>query len=155
MQEERMNDDQPSDTLGDLQRFVAAQQGVYDDVLAQLRAGQKASHWMWFIFPQLRGLGHSQLSLRYAISDVAEATAYLDHPVLGNRLRECTQLVNAIEGRGAREIFGYPDFLKFRSCMTLFGRATEDRQIFAAALNRYFEGEEDPVTLRLLRVRIG
>jgi len=150
-----MNDDQDRDALADLQRFVAAQQPVYDDVLAQLRAGQKTSHWMWFIFPQLRGLGQSPISRKFAISDIVEAKAYLDHPILGNRLRECTQLVNEIEARGAREIFGYPDFLKLRSCMTLFGRAAEDRGIFATALNKYFGGEEDPVTLRLLHSRTG
>ena len=150
-----MDENQRSDTPLDLQRFVAAQRPVYDDVLAQLRAGQKATHWMWFIFPQLRGLGQSPTARRFAISDIGEATAYLDHPILGNRLRECTQLVNAIEGRSVREIFGYPDFLKFRSCMTLFGRAAKDSGIFAAALSKYFEGDEDPVTLRLLHARGG
>jgi uncharacterized protein (DUF1810 family) len=99
----------------DLQRFLTAQEGPYAQVLGELRAGQKRSHWMWFIFPQIRGLGRSATAERFAISGRDEAEAYLEHPVLGARLRECTRLVNAVEGRSAEEIFGFPDYLKFRS----------------------------------------
>ena len=113
----------------DLRRFVDAQAGVYDSVLAELRAGRKRSHWMWFVFPQLRGLGHSSMALHFGISSTAEAEAYLGHPILGPRLRECTRLVNLIENRSIAEIFGYPDNLKFCSSMTLFARATIENQI--------------------------
>ncbi len=108
----------------DLQRFVDAQNPVFDQVLSELQAGHKRSHWMWFIFPQIRGLGASPMANRYAISSIAEARAYLGHPILGPRLRECTRLVTEIEGRTIAEIFGYPDDLKFRSSMTLFAHAT-------------------------------
>ena len=116
-------------------------------VIGELRAGRKASHWMWFVFPQIRGLGHSPMAQRFAIRSLAEAEAYLRHPVLGPRLRECTRLVNAVEGRSVEEIFGYPDHLKFHSCMTLFTHATADNQVFSEALGRYFAGKEDPSTL--------
>ena len=130
-----------------LHRFVEAQDSVIDDVLAELRAGQKRTHWMWFIFPQLRGLGHSPIAQEFAISSLQEGQAYLQHPVLGARLRECTQLVNAIEGRSISQIFGFPDDMKFRSCMTLFAHATSDNRIFQDALAKYFNGERDPATL--------
>ena len=133
-----------------LQRFVEAQEGVIDDVLAELRAGQKRTHWMWFIFPQIRGLGHSPIAQQFAISSLQEAQAYLQDPVLGARLRECTQLVNAIEGRSISQIFGFPDDVKFRSCMTLFAHATSDIRIFQDALEKYFNGERDPATVRRL-----
>jgi uncharacterized protein (DUF1810 family) len=133
-----------------LQRFVEAQEGVIDDVLAELRAGQKRTHWMWFIFPQIRGLGHSPRAQEFAISSLQEAQAYLQDPVLGTRLRECTQVVNAIEGRSISQIFGFPDDVKFRSCMTLFAHATSDNRIFRDALEKYFNGERDPATLRRL-----
>ena len=130
-----------------LQRFVEAQDGVIYDVLAELRAGQKRSHWMWFIFPQIRGLGHSPIAQEFAISSLQEAQAYLQHPVLGARLRECTQLVNAIEGRSISQIFGFPDDVKFRSCVTLFAHAASDNWVFQDALTKYFNGERDPATL--------
>lgn len=135
-----------------LQRFVNAQHDDYEDVCAELRAGTKITHWMWFIFPQMKGLGMSATSDRFAIS-LDEAKAYLQHTVLGQRLRECTQLVNRVEGRSLREIFGSPDHLKFRSCMTLFAQATAENQLFLDALRKYCDGESDPATLRILEGR--
>ena len=117
-----------------LERFVAAQQEVMERVLMELGQGQKRSHWMWFIFPQIRGLGHSAVAIRYAISGREEANAYLAHPILGPRLGECTELVNRIEGRSIQQIFGYPDDLKFRSSMTLFARCAAPKNEFEAAL---------------------
>ena len=135
----------------DLQRFVAAQQGVYEQAKRELRDGLKQSHWMWFVFPQIQGLGFSAMSRRYAISSVAEAAAYLEHPVLGPRLRECTRLVLQAEGRSIHQIFGSPDDMKFRSCMTLFDRADRDpERLFAAALRKFFGGAPDPHTLERL-----
>lgn len=131
----------------DLQRFVTAQDPVFARVLAELRQGRKTSHWMWFVFPQIRGLGHSPMAQRYAIGSRAEAVAYLAHPVLGPRLRECTQLVSAVEGRTIGDIFGSPDDMKFRSSMTLFAHATADNEVFLAALRKYCAGEFDPATL--------
>ena len=122
----------------DLQRFVDAQNPVYERVCAELRRGCKETHWMWFVFPQMRGLGQSAMATRYGISSQAEAEAYLLHPVLGPRLRECTGLVNLIDGRTVDEIFGSPDNLKFRSSMTLFASATQDNAVFAEALRKYF-----------------
>jgi uncharacterized protein (DUF1810 family) len=134
-----------------LARFIVAQDPVFAQVSAELAAGVKRSHWMWFIFPQLRGLGSSLTAERYAIASLAEARAYLAHPILGERLRSCTQLVNHLEGRTAQEIFGYPDYLKFRSSMTLFARAAGAATApFGEALARYFAGEEDPLTCELL-----
>ena len=134
-----------------LDRFVLAQDPVLAQVCAELAAGHKQSHWMWFIFPQLRGLGASSMAQRYAIGSLAEARAYLDHPLLGERLRSCTQLVNRIAGRSAQAIFGYPDYLKFRSAMTLFARAAAgSSEPFREALAKYFAGEEDPLTRELL-----
>lgn len=120
--------------FSELQRFVDAQDPVYDQVRSELRRGRKETHWMWFIFPQMRGLGHSVMAWKYGIASQAEAEAYLRHPILGPRLRECTELVNQIEGRPIDEIFGYPDNLKFRSCMTLFARAAADNAVFTQAL---------------------
>ena len=117
---------------------------------AELAAGRKQSHWMWFIFPQLRGLGSSPMAERYAIASLAEARAYLAHPLLAERLRRCTQLVNRVEGRTVQAIFGYPDYLKFRSSMTLFARATGGAEPFREALTKYFAAEEDPLTRELL-----
>lgn len=134
----------------DLQRFVDAQAGVYEEVSAELRAGRKRSHWMWFIFPQIAGLGRSEMARRYAISSLAEAKAYLAHPVLGSRLRECTEWVNAVHGRSIDGIFGYPDDMKFRSSMTLFARAADDNAVFEEALRKYFGGEPDHSTLERL-----
>ncbi|HEV2272451.1 MAG TPA: DUF1810 domain-containing protein [Steroidobacteraceae bacterium] len=130
-----------------LEHFVQAQEPVIDQVLAELRAGRKTSHWMWFVFPQIQGLGHSPTAQRFAIASRDEAAAYLQHPVLGPRLRECTRLVNEIQRRSIEEIFGYPDYLKFRSSMTLFAHAAADNQVFVAALDKYFGGEYDPLTL--------
>ena len=131
----------------DLERFVTAQDPVYENVCEELRSGQKRGHWMWFIFPQLRGLGSSPLAQKFGISSREELEAYLSHPVLGSRLRECTRLVNAVEGRSIEQIFAYPDDLKFRSSMTLFRMASGDNRIFNYALEKYFEGEADPLTL--------
>lgn len=134
----------------DLQRFVAAQRGVYDDVRAELAAGRKTGHWIWFIFPQIEGLGHSPTARAFAIRSLAEAEAYLRHPVLGPRLRSCTDLVNQVEGRCIRQILGHPDDLKFRSSMTLFAHATADNRVFMTALRKYCDGEFDPLTLARL-----
>ena len=134
----------------DLGRFVEAQAGCYPRVLAELAAGRKVSHWMWFIFPQLQGLGSSPMARRYALSGLAEARAYLGHPTLGARLRECTGVVLALEGRTAHEIFGSPDDLKLRSCLTLFASASPQERVFGEALAKYFGGESDPLTHRLL-----
>lgn len=131
----------------DLQRFVDAQARVIDRVRAELKAGVKKSHWMWFIFPQLKGLGHSETARRYAIHSLDEARAYHAHPVLGPRLRECTRLVLAANKKSIGEIFGDPDDLKFRSSMTLFARATPE-PVFRQALDKYFSGEEDPETVK-------
>jgi len=134
----------------DLQRFVDAQNPVYDKVCSELRDGRKKSHWMWFVFPQIEGLGSSPMARKFAISSLAEAAAYLEHPVLGPRLTECTRLVNLVEGRSIEQIFGRPDDLKFRSSMTLFARASLDNQVFVDALQRHFKGEFDPATLERL-----
>ncbi|MCJ2135025.1 DUF1810 domain-containing protein [Methylobacterium sp. J-026] len=134
----------------DLGRFVTAQDGVYPQALAELRAGEKRSHWMWFIFPQIAGLGSSPMAQRYALGSLAEARAYLAHPVLGARLRACTTAVNAVSGRSARAIFGSPDDVKFRSSLTLFSAAAPDEALFAEALARYFAAEPDPLTLAKL-----
>jgi uncharacterized protein (DUF1810 family) len=139
-----------SDDPHDLQRFVEAQEPVIDEVKGELRSGRKRTHWMWYVFPQMAGLGSSRLSRRYAISSRAEADAYLAHPVLGPRLRECTALVNGVEGCSATEIFGSPDDLKFRSSMTLFDAVADDPAPFETALERYYGGDPDPKTLELL-----
>jgi len=134
-----------------LQRFIEAQDQVYAAVLDELRTGGKRGHWMWYIFPQIKGLGHSVMAQRFAITSREEAKAYLEHPVLGSRLRECTRLVLNVEGRSAEQIFYYPDNLKFRSCMTLFMDATTGNNIFQEALLKYFEGQPDESTLDILR----
>jgi uncharacterized protein (DUF1810 family) len=133
----------------DLQRFVDAQAPVYRRVLAELRQGQKQSHWMWFIFPQLAGLGHSPMARRFALASSEEAAAYLDHGVLGPRLRECTALVNAVQGKTIRDILGSPDDLKFCSSMTLFGAVSPDPE-FAMAVAKFYGGRSDQKTLQLL-----
>ena len=135
----------------DLQRYVVAQDPIYAQVLAELRAGHKRTHWMWFIFPQLAGLGHSPTAQLYAISSLDEARAYLAHPVLGARLRECTALVNAVEGRDVHQIFGSPDDLKFHSSVTLFARASDGERIFRDVLTKYFGSDEDQATIQLLK----
>ena len=134
----------------DLARFVTAQEPVLDRVRAELRRGRKSSHWMWFVFPQVAGLGSSSTARHYAISGLDEARAYLAHPVLGPRLRECAELAAAVERGSAADVFGYPDDLKLRSSMTLFARAAPDTPVFAAVLDRYFDGEPDPATLERL-----
>jgi uncharacterized protein (DUF1810 family) len=135
----------------DLQRFVEAQAGVYETALAELRAGAKRTHWMWFVFPQVAGLGASAMAQRYAIGSLDEARAYAAHPVLGPRLVACAEAVNAVRGRTVHEIFGSPDDLKFRSCMTLFREAAPGEWAFSEALEHYFGGAPDPATLRILR----
>ena len=133
-----------------LDRFIQAQDPVMDQVEAELAAGQKRTHWMWFVFPQLAGLGHSPTARFYALASLAEAQAYLAHPVLGPRLRACTALVLAVPGRSAHAIFGSPDDLKFHSCMTLFAAAAPGPSLFADALDRFFDGAPDPRSLALL-----
>jgi uncharacterized protein (DUF1810 family) len=134
----------------DLQRFVDAQDRVYGTVIAELQSGRKRSHWIWFVFPQLRGLGHSAAAVRYGISSLTEARAYLAHEALGARLTECARLVAQIDGRSADDIFGWPDGLKVRSSMTLFGRATDDNADFRAVLAKFYGGDEDPMTVERL-----
>ncbi|WP_218623882.1 DUF1810 domain-containing protein [Granulicella sp. dw_53] len=137
----------------DLERFVKAQAGVYEQVCAELRAGRKRSHWMWFIFPQIQGLGSSPMAVRYGLSSLEEARAYLGHRVLGARLRECTTIVLGVSGRTVGEIFGAPDDLKFHSSMTLFAQVDEGGGLFTEVLERYFDGKLDRGTLA--RVRTG
>ena len=134
----------------DLDRFVAAQDRVFEQVRRELRDGRKRSHWMWFVFPQLGGLGHSAMAQRYAIGSLGEATAYLEHPVLGPRLIECAELVNEVAGRSIGDIFGSPDDLKFHSCMTLFASVADAPAVFDEALAKYFGGAPDRQTTRLL-----
>ena len=134
----------------DLARFVQAQQSVMDDVRAELAAGRKRTHWMWFVFPQLRGLGHSQMAWHFGIASRDEAAVFLAHPVLGPRLRECVELVLAVRGRTAHEIFGSPDDLKLCSCLTLFAEVAGGDSVFDRALRHYFGGQPDPATLDLL-----
>jgi uncharacterized protein (DUF1810 family) len=134
----------------DLQRFVAAQEPVYARVVEELRDGRKRSHWMWFVFPQIAGLGSSRMAQRYAVRSLDEARAYLAHPLLGPRLQECTRLVNAVEGRDIHAILGSPDDMKFHSCMTLFAAASPDNAVFRAALDKYFAGTSDANTLERL-----
>ncbi len=137
---------QNAGVTSDLERFVDAQANVYDDALAELRRGRKGSHWMWFVFPQIAGLGFSPMSQRYAIASLDEAREYLSHPVLGPRLRECVAAVLAVEGRSAEEILGLVDARKLRSSMTLFHRAAPYESVFREVLDRYFAGEADPAT---------
>jgi uncharacterized protein (DUF1810 family) len=134
----------------DLKRFVDAQAPVYHSVVDELRGGRKRSHWMWFVFPQLRGLGSSPLAVHYGISSLDEARAYLRHNLLGPRLHECTRLVNEVQGRSIGEIFGSPDDLKLCSSMTLFAHATDDNQDFVALLAKYYDGQQDQLTIARL-----
>ena len=135
----------------DLDRFVEAQRDIYDEAIAEIRSGRKRSHWMWFVFPQIAGLGMSETSRRYAIRNRAEAEAYLAHPVLGPRLLESAEAVLALEGRSALDVFGSPDDMKLRSCATLFAAVSAPGSVFERVLDRYFGGEADGRTLRLLR----
>ncbi len=134
----------------DLERFVDAQREIYEQVLAELRHGRKRSHWMWFVFPQIKGLGNSAMAQRYAISSLDEARAYAAHPVLGDRLLECTRLVIAAHARSLEEILGYPDNLKFHSSMTLFAHAAAQAEVFEGALRKYFRSEYDQLTMERL-----
>lgn len=134
----------------DIQRFVSAQQPVYKTALSELKAGCKRSHWMWFVFPQASGLGNSAMAQHYAIGSMDEAVAYLAHPVLGARLRECTGAVLSVTGRSANEIFGSPDDAKFRSSMTLFCNADRGGDAYREALKRFYGGEEDPASLKII-----
>src|ERR1035437_1457070 len=133
-----------------LQRFVDAQARVFDQVLAELREGRKRSHWMWFIFPQIAGLGSSDMARLFAISGRKEASAYLQHPILGPRLKQCVELVNQVSGRTIDQIFGYPDDLKFHSSVTLFASVAPGEEVFRVSLEKYFSGERDSATLALL-----
>jgi uncharacterized protein (DUF1810 family) len=136
-----------------LQRYVAAQESIYTSVLAEFGHEQKRSHWMWFIFSQVEGLGASAMVKRFAISSLDEAKAYLKHTVLGDRLREVTALVNRIEGRSIEDVFGYRDYLKFQSSMCLFAVATSHNEVFLEALDKYFDGESDTRTMQRLKLR--
>jgi uncharacterized protein (DUF1810 family) len=134
----------------DLSRFLDAQQGTYEGALSEIRQGQKRSHWMWFVFPQYAGLGVSPTSQRYAINSVTEAEAYLKDPVLGRRLLECAEALLRVEGRSVQQIFGFPDDMKLRSCATLFAHVSPAGSVFERVLQKYFGGERDEKTLRLL-----
>jgi len=135
----------------DLKRFVDAQRGTYEQACAELRRGRKTGHWIWFIFPQIAGLGMSAMSQRYAIGSLAEAKAYLGHSILGPRLREISEIALGIEGRTTDEIFGWPDDMKLRSSMTLFAAASGDERVFVDVLAKYFGGKRDEKTLELLK----
>lgn len=141
-----VNDEDPYD----LRRFLLAQEDIYPKVIQELTRGQKTSHWMWYIFPQIEGLGASAMAMEYALHSIDEAHAYLRHGVLGSRLAECTSIVNALSGHSAYQIFGPPDDKKFFSSMTLFDYASGGRSVYAIALEKYFENKKDVVTLRFL-----
>ena len=132
-------------------RFLSAQQNIYSHVLKELQNGKKTSHWMWFIFPQIDGLGHSSTAKYYSIKSINEAKEYFDHPILGKRLLECCNIILKIEGRSVEDIFGYPDNLKLKSCMTLFNYAVHNHKVFAEVLNEYFAGEHDEQTISILQ----
>ncbi len=136
-----------------LERFVKTQHSRYETVLSELKNGQKKTHWMWFVFPQIEGLGKSQAAQYYAIRGLEEALAYLSHPVLGERLRECVGVLLKIQGRTLHEIFGHPDDWKFRSSMTLFEYVSPDEPYFAKALERYCDGKRDDKTLEIIQMR--
>lgn len=136
----------------DLNRFVQAQQGDYHQALAEITRGRKESHWMWYIFPQFDGLGVTSTAKHYAIKSIEEARAFLAHPILGARLRKCAEALLQLEGRSAEEIFGFPDVLKLRSCATLFAQVSEPGSLFHRLLVKYYDGEADPKTLRLLGI---
>ena len=141
--------DRPDDYY-DLYRFVEAQDQIYDQVYSELRQGLKLTHWMWFVFPQLEGLSLSAISRKFAISSLEEAIAYLEHPLLGPRLRKCTELVNSTSGKTINQILGPTDSLKFRSSMTLFAHATKENSVFESALQKFFDGQYDRLTLERL-----
>jgi uncharacterized protein (DUF1810 family) len=133
-----------------LQRFVDAQNSIYGNVVNELRRGEKRTHWMWFIFPQVVGLGRTPTAERYSIKSIEEAKAYIVHPILGVRLQECTKLVISIDGKTANQIFGFPDDLKFCSSMTLFNHVAEDNNIFLNAITKFYAGREDDLTIKIL-----
>ena len=135
---------------GDLDRFVHAQEGDYERSLSEIRSGRKRSYWMWYIFPQIEGSGFSEMSQRYALENLAEARAYLEHAVLGPRLVACVEALLSLEDRSAEQIFGFPDESKLRSCATLFAAASPSGSVFHRLLDKYFQGEPDPLTLRRL-----
>jgi uncharacterized protein (DUF1810 family) len=149
-----MHEPSPADPF-DLDRFVAAQEHAFADVRRELQAGRKTSHWMWFVFPQAEGLGWSAMAQRYALRSLAEARAYLDHPILGRRLLECVDLLLRIQGRSARDVLGEPDDLKLRSSMTLFALAAGEGSPFERVLEQYFAGEADGVTLGVVESWAG
>lgn len=142
----------PTGDPHDLERFVEAQQGVYEKALAEITRGDKRSHWMWFIFPQLQGLGRSSTAQFYAIKNLKEAQAYLDHPILGPRLLQCAEAALQVEGRTAKQIFGSIDAMKLRSCATLFAQVAPEGSVFQRLLAKYYDGQSDIATLRLLGV---
>ena len=144
------NDSRGQDDPHDLNRFVAAQEGVYAEAMAEIRGGRKRSHWMWFVFPQYEGLGFSATSIRYAIRSGAEARAYLAHPVLGPRLVKCAEAALAVSGRSTLDVFGSPDDMKLRSSATLFAQVSPAGSVFERLLDKYFDGERDEKTLRLM-----
>jgi len=137
----------------DLERFVKAQNPEWNSILSELREGDKRGHWMWFVFPQLKGLGSSPNANHFGISSRAEAKAYLDHSILGPRLLECTTLVNSVEGRSIEAIFGEIDAMKFRSSMTLFSEVALDNEVFEEAIKKYYRGEADQLTLKILKAK--
>ncbi len=139
----------------DLQIFVQAQEDIYEQALAELKNGSKESHWMWFVFPQIAGLGNSEMARKYAIPNLADAKAYLSHDLLGSRLRECTEAVLAVEGRTAHEILGSPDDMKLKSCMTLFEVADGPGSVFSSILEKYFEGQRDERSLMILNAQLS
>lgn len=145
-----MEQQQTNHETFDLERFVRAQEDTFQDALSELKRGRKSTHWMWFIFPQFKGLGFSSTSIRYSIKSLDEAKAYLRHPILGQRLIECAEAVLAIEGKTVSEILGYPDDLKLKSSMTLFEKAAGEDSLFSRILDKYFRGERDSHTLNLL-----
>ena len=136
-----------------LNRFISAQDKVYDTALAELRSGEKRTHWMWFIFPQIEGLGYTPSSIYYAIKNREEALEYWDHPILGPRLLECSEAVMAVQGFTASDIFGYPDYLKLKSSMTLFASVAGPDSVFSRILDKYYNGEQDARTLELLELQ--
>ena len=146
-----MSDSTASNDPFELRRFVEAQEGVYAQALAELKGGRKRSHWMWFVFPQFDGLGFSSTAKHYAIKSLDEARAYLAHPLLGPRLRECADALLKVEGRSAAEIMGSPDDLKLRSCATLFAQITPDDSPFARLLQKHYRNQPDLKTLQLLK----
>ena len=146
-----MSDSTASNDPFELRRFVEAQEGVYAQALAELKGGRKRSHWMWFVFPQFDGLGFSSTAKHYAIKSLDEARAYLAHPLLGPRLRECADALLKVEGRSAAEIMGSPDDLKLRSCATLFAEITPDDSPFARLLQKHYRNQPDLKTLQLLK----